>query len=98
MLSQEIDELMEKRKFRLLSKDGVGIRRYTFSDATKTPKIVVLILPEREEFRLIYENEHSSVLTIATPWCRSIYDREYFKNMLNQIRKWARKIEELYEE
>ena len=97
MSPQEIDELMRKRKFTLGAKTGSGIRMYTYTDIMKAPRVLVEVIPERNEFRITYGNAHS-INKIETPWCSPITDREHFKNTLNGVKCWARKIEELYEE
>lgn len=97
MLSQEVDELMRKRKFTLVAKTGSGIRMYTYTDIMKTPRVLVEVIPERNEFRMTYGNTHS-INKVETPWCSPIVDREHFKKVLNEVKCWARKIEELYEE
>lgn len=97
MSTQEVDELMRKRKFTLVAKTGSGIRMYTYTDIMKTPRVLVEVIPERNEFRITYGNTHS-INKIETPWCSPITDREHFKKTLNGVKCWARKIEELYEE
>lgn len=97
MSPQEVDELMKKRKFALGAKTGSGIRMYTYTDILKTPRVLVEVIPERDEFRISYGNTHS-INKIETPWCSPIQNKEHFKRVLYEVKKWARKIEELYEE
>ena len=97
MSPQEVDELMSKRNFTLTAKTGSGIRVYTYTDITRTPKISVEVIPERNEFKMSYMNIHS-VNRIETPWCSPIENKDHFRKVLVRIKKWARKIEELYEE
>lgn len=97
MSPQEVDELMKKRKFTLGVKTGSGVRMYTYTDIMKTPRVLVEVIPERNAFRISYSNTHS-INKIETPWCSPIQNKEHFKRVLNELRKWVRKIEELYEE
>lgn len=97
MSPQEVDELMEKRKFTLGAKTGSGIRMYTYTNRMKTPRVLVEVIPERDEFRIIYWNSHS-INKVITPWCSSIGNKEHFRKVFNGVKKWALKIEELYEE
>lgn len=97
MSPKEVDELMRKRKFTLGAKTGSGIRMYTYTDIMKTPRVLVEVIPERDEFRITYCNTYS-INKIETPWCSPIEGKEHFRSVLNGVKKWARKIEELYEE
>ena len=97
MSPKEVDELMRKRKFPLGAKTGSGVRMYTYTDIMKTPRVFVEVIPERDEFRITYGNTHSRN-RIETPWCSPIGNREHFRKILNEVKCWARKIEELYEE
>lgn len=97
MSPKEADELMSKRNFTLTAKTGSGIRVYTYTDITRTPKISVEVIPERNEFKMSYMNIHS-VNRIETPWCSPLSSKAQFKRILVGVKRWARKIEELYEE
>ena len=97
MSPHEVDELMRKRKFTLGAKTGSDIRMYTYTDIMKTPRVLVEVIPERDEFRITYGNTYS-INKIKTPWCSPIGSKEHFRKVLNGVKKWARKIEELYEE
>lgn len=97
MSPQEADELMRRRGFTLGARTGSGIRMYSYTRIERTPALLVQIIPERDEFKVTYGNTHS-INKIESPWCSPITDREHFKNTLNGVKKWARKIEELYEE
>ena len=97
MLPTEVDDLMSKRKFTLGAKTGSGIRIYSYSDIMKTPRVLVEVIPERDEFRILYGNSYSTN-KIVTPWCSPIGNRDHFKKVLNGVKRWAQKIEELYEE
>lgn len=97
MSPKEVDTLMEKRKFTLGARTGSGIRMYTYSDIMKTPRVWVEVIPERSEFRICYGNTHS-ICKIETPWCSPINNKDHFRKILNEVRKWAKQIEELYKE
>lgn len=97
MSPQEADRLMKKRGFTLGACRSDGIRLYSYTDIEKTPRFIVLVMPERREFKFHYCNLHS-INKIETPWCGSIENKEHFKNILIRFKKWVRKIEELYEE
>lgn len=97
MLPQEVDRLMEKRGFTLGARTGSGMRMYSYTDVEKDPKMLVQVIPDRDEFRIVYMNPHS-INRIETPWCSPIQSKEQFKRILVGVKKWARKIEELYEE
>ena len=97
MTPKEVDELMEKRNFSLGAKTGTGIRMYTYSDITRIPRVLVEVIPDRDEFRISYMH-HKSINRIESPWCSPLRDKAHFKRILAGVKKWARKIEELYED
>lgn len=93
MTPQKSDDLMQKRGFTLGGTISSGIRWYYRANAVMT----VQVIPEREEFRVLYGNKHS-ICSIVTPWCGSFMDKEQFKRVLSSAKKWIRAIESLYEE
>lgn len=97
MSPKQADELMDKRKFMLISKSGEGIRWYYPKDIGKTPYIGVLVIPERNEFKCIYKNKNSDNV-ISTPWYSSLDNKEELKKALLSMRKWAHAIEDMYKE
>lgn len=97
MSPQEVNELMEKRGFTLGAHRGDGIQMYSYTDIDRTPRFIVSVIPERNEFKFIYRHI-KSINSIETPWCSPIHSKEQFKRILIGFKKWVRKIEELYEE
>lgn len=97
MSPQEADKLMENRGFSLGATTGFGIRLYSYSDIEKTPRVIVQVIPERDEFKIIYKNNYSAN-SLETPWCSPLRNKQHFRKMLIGVKRWARKIEELYEE
>ena len=93
MTLAQVEELMKKRKFSCIGKRN-GI--YAYLDRTKHPQIIVEVIPERSEFRVIYANDHS-INTIETGWVSPIQDKEYFKRVLKGVATWAKLIESYYE-
>ena len=97
MSPQEADELMRKRGFTLGATFNSGIRMYSYTRIEKTPALLVQVIPERDEFKVVYGNSHS-VNKIDSPWCSPLSSKAQFKRILVGVKRWARKIEELYEE
>ena len=96
MTSKEADDLMRKRGFTLGARTGSGIRLYSYSDVDKTPGVLIEAIPERNEFRIKYMNIRS-IAYIETPWCSPLSSKEQFKKVLIGVKRWARKVEELYD-
>lgn len=97
MSPKESDEIMRKRKFTLMMKTGSGIRGYCSQDLEKRPQIGVEVLPERNEFRFIYISKYS-INRIETPWCSPLNNTSHFKQIYREVKKWAKRIESMYEE
>lgn len=97
MSPQEVDELMKKRGFTLGARRGDGIRMYSYTDIERTPRFIVSVIPERNEFKFTYKHL-KSINSIETPWCSPIKNKEHFKRILRVFKNWVNAIEELYEE